>query len=196
MASLIFITHPEVVIDPGQPIPDWPLNLIGRARMERFVDLLAGRDVTAVYASTERKAQDGAAIVAERLGLSCQAHEDLGENDRSSTGFIAPPEFWDVVREFFGRPHESIRGWERAFDAQARIVNAISRILHEDQTSGDIVVVSHGAVGCLLTAHLQKVEIGKETRPQHPGGGCFIVIDRASFALTQNWRAIEDGFAV
>jgi len=163
--------------------------------MERFAERLAGRDVSAVYASTERKAMDGGAIVAERLGLSYDTDKDLGENDRSSTGFIAPPEFWDVVREFFGNSHESIRGWERAIDAQTRIVNAIGRILREDETSGDIVVVSHGGVGCLLTAHLQRVEIGKESRPSHPGGGCFIRIDRDSFALTQDWRTIEDGFA-
>ncbi len=196
MASLIFITHPEVVINPDQPIPEWPLNATGRARMERFAGLLADRDVCAVHASTERKAMDGAAIVAQRRGLPCRTHEDLGENDRSSTGYIAPPEFWEVVREFFGRPHESIRGWERAIDAQTRIVNAIGRILREDETSGDIVVVSHGAVGCLLTAHLQKVEIGRESRPQQPGGGCFIVVDRDTFTLRQDWRAIEDGFAV
>lgn len=194
MASLVFITHPEVVIDPGQPITEWPLNTVGRGRMERFAGLLAERDVSAVYASTERKAMDGAAIVAQRLGLSYETDEDLGENGRSSTGFIAPPEFWEVVREFFSRPNESIRGWERAVDAQARIVNAIGRILREDATAGDIVVVSHGAVGCLLTAHLQKVAIGQESRPSHPGGGCFIVIDRDSFTLTQDWRTIEDGF--
>ena len=133
--------------------------------------------------------------MAERLQLSYATDEALSENDRSSTGYIAPPEFWEVVREFFGRPHESIRGWERAIDAQARIVNAVSRIAREDQTSGDIVIVSHGGVGCLLTAHLQRVAIGQESRPRHPGGGCFIVIDRASFTLTQDWRAIEDGFA-
>ena len=195
MASLIFITHPEVVIDPNQPVPEWPLNAVGRARMEHFTSMLADKDVSAVYSSTEQKAMDGAAIVAERLGLSYGTDEDLGENDRSSTGYIAPPEFWEVVAEFFGRPHESIRGWERAIDAQTRIVKAVSRILREDETAGDIVVVSHGGVGALLTAHLQQVEIGKESRPQHPGGGCFIVIDRDSFALTQDWRAIEDGFA-
>lgn len=194
MASLVFITHPEVVIDPDQPITEWPLNAVGRTRMERFAGLLADRDVSAVYASTERKAMDGAAIVAKHLGLSYETDEDLGENDRSSTGFIAPPEFWDVVREFFGRPDESIRGWERAVDAQTRIVEAIGRILREDETAGDIVVVSHGAVGCLLTAHLQQVAIGQESRPSHPGGGCFIVIDRDSFTLTQDWRTIEEGF--
>jgi broad specificity phosphatase PhoE len=194
MASLIFLTHPEVVIDPDRPVPEWPLNAIGRARMEHFADLLADRDISAVHASAERKAMDGAAIVAERFGLSYATHEDLGENDRSSTGFIAPPEFWEVVGEFFARPHESIRGWERAIDAQTRIVNAVRRILREDKTSGDIVVVSHGGVGCLLMAHLQQVEIGRESRPSHPGGGCFIVIDRGTFTLTQDWRAIEVGF--
>ncbi|MBM6580954.1 histidine phosphatase family protein [Microvirga sp. BT689] len=195
MASLVFLTHPEVVIDPDQPVPEWPLNATGRSRMERFAGLLAHRDVSAVYASTERKARDGAAIMAERLQLSYATDEALSENDRSSTGYIAPPEFWEVVREFFGRPHESIRGWERAVDAQARIVKAVSRIAREDETSGDIVIVSHGGVGCLLTAHLQRVAIGQESRPRHPGGGCFIVIDRASFTLTQDWRTIEDGFA-
>jgi len=193
MASLVFITHPEVVIDPDQPIPEWPLNAVGRSRMERFADMLENRDVSAIYASTERKARDGAAIVAQRLRLSYATDGALSENNRSSTGYIAPPEFWEVVREFFGRPHESIRGWERAIDAQARIVNAVGRIAREDETSGDIVIVSHGGVGCLLTAHLQKVEIGQESRPRHPGGGCFIVIDRASFTLTQDWRTIEDG---
>jgi broad specificity phosphatase PhoE len=111
MPSLIFITHPEVAIDPNQPVPEWPLNAVGRGRMEHFAGLLTDRNVSAVYSSTERKAMDGAAIVAERLGLPARTNADLGENDRSSTGYIAPPEFWEVVRAFFGRPHESIRGW-------------------------------------------------------------------------------------
>jgi broad specificity phosphatase PhoE len=192
MPSLIFVTHPEVAIDPLVPVPEWPLNAIGRERMERFADCLAGQGVTAVYASTERKAMDGAAIVAERLGLSYGTDRDLGENDRSATGYIAPPEFWQVVNEFFARPHESIRGWERAIDAQARVVEAVGRIARKDGTSGHIVIVSHGGVGCLLTAHLQNVAIGRESRPSHPGGGCFIVIDRKTLALRQDWRVIEE----
>jgi broad specificity phosphatase PhoE len=130
--------------------------------------------------------------VAERLGLSYGTDACLGENDRSATGYIAPPEFWQVVGEFFARPHESIRGWERAVDAQARVVEAVGRIARQDGTCGHIVVVSHGGVGCLLTAHLQGVAIGRESRPSHPGGGCFIVIDRESLALRQDWRVIEE----
>jgi broad specificity phosphatase PhoE len=196
MASILFLTHPEVVIDPAVPVPEWPLNATGRARAERFADLLVGRDVSAVHASTERKAMDGAAIVAERLGLSYTTDEDLGENDRSATGYIAPPEFWEVVGQFFARPHESIRRWERAIDAQARIVRAVTRIARGDETSGDIVIVSHGGVGCLLTAHLQGVPIGQESRPPHPGGGCLLVLDRPALAIRQDWRAIEDGLGL
>ncbi|MBZ6075667.1 histidine phosphatase family protein [Microvirga puerhi] len=191
MPSLIFVTHPEVVIDPQVPVPDWPLSGVGRARMENFAQAVAGRNISAIYASAERKARDGAEILASRLGLPIVVDPDLGENDRSATGYIAPPEFWEVVAEFFGRPHESIRGWERAVDAQTRIVKAVHRAA-ADETSGDIVIVSHGGVGSLLTDHLQKLEIGKGSRPSHPGGGCFLVTSRNPLALQQDWRTIED----
>jgi broad specificity phosphatase PhoE len=193
MPAILFITHPEVVIDPLQPIPEWPLSEIGRARMTRFAEMLSGHNVTAVYASRERKAMDGAKIVAEALALPFRTAEDLGENGRESTGYIAPPEFWEVVGEFFAHPTRSVRGWERAIDAQARIVKAVSAVAEHEPSSGDIVIVSHGAVGCLLTAHLQGVAIGEETRPSHSGGGCFLIIDRESLALRHDWRAIEDG---
>lgn len=192
MSRLIFVTHPEVVIDPQQPVPEWPLSVVGCRRMEQFADRLSGTPIVAVYASTEQKAIDGATILAERFGLSISTDRDLGENDRSSTGYIAPPEFWEVVREFFAHPTKSVRGWERAIDAQARIVRAVTRVLEAAPAHGDVVVVSHGGVGCLLTAHLQGVAIGEERRPTHPGGGCYLVLDRTPFALRSGWHVVED----
>ncbi|MGO4706677.1 histidine phosphatase family protein [Microvirga sp. 2MCAF38] len=192
MSRLIFITHPEVVINPNQPVPEWPLSETGRLRMERFAESIASGTIDAVYASTEQKAIDGALIVAEKFGHAIKTDPDLGENDRSATGYIAPPEFWDVVREFFGHPTRSIRGWERAIDAQTRIVHAITRVLRNEHGTGDIIVVSHGAVGCLLTAHLQRVAIGTESRPTHPGGGCYLILDRDPLAIRSGWHTIED----
>lgn len=63
-----------------------------------------------IYCSTERKAIEGAAILAEALELAYSAIPELGENDRSATGYLPQKEFSAVVAEFFGRPEESVRG--------------------------------------------------------------------------------------
>ncbi|MDZ4370857.1 MAG: histidine phosphatase family protein [Phenylobacterium sp.] len=191
MSAILFITHPEVVIDPEVPVPRWPLSAVGRARMEAFAEALAGRPVAAVWSSDERKALDGAEILARRLGAPHHIEEGLGENDRSATGYIAPPEFWAVVDQFFAHPDDSIRGWETARHAQDRIVSAMDGV---DTASPDgvVLVVSHGGVGALLTAHLQGVTIGEEDRPGHPGGGCYLVLSRRPLALQATWRAVED----
>lgn len=193
MASIFFVTHPEVVIDPAVPVPQWPLSATGRRRMGLFIDeALAGREVTAVWSSAERKALDGGEIVAVRLGIPHRIDEALGENDRSATGYLPPDEFWPVVAEFFGRPDESVRGWATARDEQARIVEAVRRVSRNEQTAGDVVVVSHGGVGQLLSAHLQGVAIGEEDRPQHPGGGCWMTLDRETLAIKEGWRSAPD----
>lgn len=192
MPSILFVTHPEVVIDPATPVPQWPLSETGRRRMDLFVvEALAGRAVTAVWTSDERKALDGGEIVAARLGIPHRVDPELGENDRSSTGYVAPPEFWEIVEQFFARPEESVRGWARARDEQARIVRAVTRLAREEPTDGDLVVVSHGGVGRLLTAYLRAVAIGQEDRPEHPGGGCWLVIDRKTLRITEGWRSVS-----
>lgn len=193
MSTILFLTHPEVVIDPAVPVPRWPLSEKGRRRAGLFVDeALAGRAVTAVWSSDERKAMDGGAIIAGRLGVPHRIDPDLGENDRSSTGYVAPPEFWEIVADFFSRPDESVRGWATARDEQRRIVAAVTRLAREEPTGGDLVVVSHGGVGQLLTAHLSGVEIGQEDKPQHPGGGCWMEIDRATLTIKAAWRSVGD----
>jgi broad specificity phosphatase PhoE len=167
---LVFVTHPEVVIDPTVPVPRWPLSALGRRRMTEFANRLADAGVNAVWSSDEQKALDGAVILAETLRVPQHVDAGLGENGRESTGYIAPPEFWEVVAEFFAHPDRSVRGWEAASDAQRRIVAAVGRV-SAAAGEGITVIVSHGGVGRLLRAHLQGVPIGQEHAPSNPGGG-------------------------
>jgi broad specificity phosphatase PhoE len=192
VSTIFFLTHPEVVIEPAVPVPRWPLSGTGRRRARLFVDeALAGRAVAAAWSSDEQKAMDGGEIIATELGVPHRIDPELAENDRSSTGYIAPPEFWAVVAEFFARPDESIRGWATARDEQSRIVRAVTRIAR-DAPPGDLVIVSHGGVGQLLAAHLQGVAIGQEDKPQHPGGGCWLELDREILTITRGWTAVSD----
>jgi broad specificity phosphatase PhoE len=170
---LHFVTHPEVVIDPAVPVPRWPLTPGGIARMRAFAALPEMAGLRAVWASTECKAIEGAGILAARFGLPVRVLEGLGENDRSGTGYLPAAEFEAVADEFFARPHESVRGWERAVDAQARIVAAVAEVMAETP-AGPVAIVAHGGVGALLRAHLAGAPISR--RWDQPGAGCRFVV--------------------
>jgi broad specificity phosphatase PhoE len=194
MSIVHFITHPEVVIDPAIPVPDWPLSSVGRKRIHRAVlEQPRLRDVLTLFSSAERKARDTAAIIAEHLGLQPVVIEALGENDRSATGYLPRREFEAVADDFFVRPEESVRGWERAADAQCRIVAAVEHAIGLAAAEGDIAIVSHGGVGALLLCHLKGVPISRTEDQPGDGGGCVYSFDAASRRLLHGWRRIEDG---
>src|SRR5580658_8724580 len=125
MDTVFFITHPDVLIDPTVPVPEWRLNARGIVRMRAMLSQNWIPAITHVVSSEEQKAIDGAAILAEHLGLPRATHKGLGENDRSSTGYLPQPEFESLADAFFAHPEQSAHGWERALDAQARIVAAM-----------------------------------------------------------------------
>jgi broad specificity phosphatase PhoE len=194
MSIIHFITHPEVVIDPAIPVPDWPLSSLGRERMQRAVlEQPWIHGVQALFSSAERKAQDAVAIIAEHLCLQPAVIEGLGENDRSATGYLPRREFEAVADEFFARPQQSVRGWERAADAQRRIVAAVEHAIAQAPAEGDIAIISHGGVGALLLCHLKGVPIARTEDQPGDGGGCVYSFDAASRRLLCGWRRIEDG---
>jgi broad specificity phosphatase PhoE len=173
------------------PVPRWPLSELGKQRMRAGLRQPWVRDIAAIYCSTEQKAIDGAAILAEHLSLPFHEVEALGENDRSATGFLPPDEFERVADQFFGSPDKSIRGWERAVDAQARIVRAVEQIALEDKTGGTIAIVSHGAVGTLLYCHLAGKPLARRWDQPPNGGGNYYGFTVSPRAAHSWWRAID-----
>ena len=113
----------------------------------------------------------------------------MHENDRSATGFLPPPEFEATADEFFARPHESVRGWERAIDAQARIVREAQAVLAA-APAGDVLLVGHGGVGTLLFCHFAGVEIAR--RHDQRGCGCVFAVGRETRRIVHAWRPIEE----
>ena len=145
--NVLFLTHPQVAIDPAIPVPDWTLSQLGAERMVRFAASPVLARVTAIYSSGERKAVDTARILSERTGIPFSVVAALHENDRSATGYLPPEQFEAVADRFFAEPQTSVLGWERAVDAQSRIVACIHEIVERDATTGDIVIAAHGGVG-------------------------------------------------
>jgi broad specificity phosphatase PhoE len=191
MATAFFITHPDVEIDPAIPVPDWPLSANGRARMQAALARHWVRSIRTIHSSTERKAVDAATILADGLGLGFTTMAGLRENDRSATGYLPKPEFETLADAFFAHPDRSVRGWERAIDAQRRIAVAVDAILASAPGDGDIAIMAHGAVGALLLCALESLPISR-TQEQPPGnGGFYFPIDTKTRLVRHGWMAID-----
>ena len=188
--TFFYLSHPDVLIDPAVPVPRWPLNDTGRARATRAATLPQLRSVTRIIASTEQKAIDTAQIIAEPKGLSIATHPDMGENDRSATGFLPPDEFQATANAFFANPDQSIRGWETATGAQSRIRTAVTPYTQDDHP-GDTLFIGHGGVGTLLWCAIAGLSISREyDQPGTSGGNLFAF--NAALEPLWPWRAIEE----
>ena len=185
-----YLTHPQVKIEPAVPVPSWGLSDVGRARTEALANAGWLSGTTQIICSGERKAIETAAIIAGELKVTVEVRDAMHENDRSTTGFLPPDEFETVADQFFAHPLVSIRGWERAIDAQLRIVREVERVLARNR-SGDVLFVGHGAVGTLLFCHYSGLAIDR-THDQPAGGGhCFTLVKDGRRVL-HPWRRMED----
>lgn len=184
-----YLTHPQVNIDPSVPVHCWGLSEVGRARTETVTatGLLSG--TTQVISSGERKAIETAEIIAAKLGVDVEVREAMHENDRSATGFLVPDEFEATVNQFFAQPHISIRGWERALDAQLRIAREVEHVLARN-TPGDVLFVGHGGVGTLLYCHYSGLGIDR-AHDQPAGGGSFFAFASHERRVLHGWRRLE-----
>jgi broad specificity phosphatase PhoE len=188
---IYLITHPDVVVQPEMPISEWPLSPAGRARMERGLAQPWIPSITSIYASTERKAVEAAQMLADHLALPCRCIPTLGENDRSSTGYLPRAEFEAVADAFFAHPERSVRGWERAVDAQSRIVAAVRRLAEADRTVGAVAIVAHGAVGALLYCQLRGFDIDRRHDQPANGGGNYFSFRVDGPMDRPEWQAID-----
>jgi len=185
-----YLTHPQVNIDPSIPVPSWGLSDFGRARMTAVTSTKRLSGTTQVISSGERKAIETAEIIAAKLGVDVEVREAMHENDRSATGFLVPDEFEAVANQFFAHPHISVRGWERAVDAQLRIVREVEHVLARNRP-GDVLFVGHGGVGTLLYCHYSGLAIDR-AHDQPAGGGCCFTFIVEGRRVLHSWCRLED----
>ncbi|MGI3171553.1 histidine phosphatase family protein [Pseudooceanicola sp. C21-150M6] len=190
MPLIRYLTHPQIVVDAAVPVPDWSLSPVGAARVAAIADAPIWQGTRQVISSGERKALETAGPIATCLGLPVTVRERMGENDRSSTGFLPPDEFELMANRFFGDPDISAEGWETARDAQSRILAEVLEVI-EGPLSGDVLIVGHGGVGTLLWCALSGVPIDR-AHDQGPGGGgnwfAFDAVERRPFT---GWLPME-----
>jgi broad specificity phosphatase PhoE len=175
-------------VDPATPVARWGLSTAGFARARRMLAQPWTDEVDRIVSSDEVKAVETAELLAECTGLPVEVRPGIGENDRTATGFLPPEEFDATADRFFAEPEASVRGWERAVDAQARVVAALADLLDPDDDR-TTVVVGHGGVGtlwyCWLTGH------AIDRRHDQPDQGHYFTVEVSTRQVRHAWRPID-----
>ena len=187
----LYVTHPEVLIEPKVPSTEWLLSPKGRARAEAF----AARGVLSadarIIASTELKTMETAAILAQ--GRPFETDDALRENIRT-TGYVGPEEFDRLFQVMFARPNERAGGdWETAVDTQHRVVAAVEAALGNQSLT--TIFVGHGCAGTFLKCAVDGRPISRSEEQREmawPGGGNVFAFDWASRTLVRDWQSFED----
>lgn len=191
MARLVrYLTHPQVIQDPIVPVPQWSLSDEGAKRVEALADSGVILLTRHIYSSDETKALETAGPLAEASSANLLIRAQMGENDRSATGYLPADAFEAHANAFFENPSDSINGWESAEDAQGRIVNAVKDALRE-APDGDVLFVGHGAVGTLLYCAFGGLDIDRKHDQGPGGGGNFITYDGDTLQPLHSWQPME-----
>lgn len=189
MRQVLYLSHPQVHIDPDTPVPEWGLNGIGHARVAALAASGALHAVGAVFSSEETKAIETATPLAHALDLPVTQLPNSHENDRSATGYLAPDSFERTADAFFAHPETSIHGWETARDAQTRIRHAVDQALRLTPAE-TLLIVGHGAVGTLLWCALSGKPISRQ-HDQTGGGGNVFAFHPPDGPPDGPWRPLE-----
>ena len=126
------------------------------------------------------------------VGITPRRLVTLNENDRSATGYLPKAVFEATADIFFAYPDRAVCGWEKAIDAQNRIMMAIETIVAATPAGHDAAIVSHGAVGTLLLCKLKQCGINRMEDQPANGGGNYFRFDKDTRSLRHGWRPIED----
>jgi broad specificity phosphatase PhoE len=190
----LYLTHPQVRLDAAVPVPLWGLSDEGWERARAFVARGAVPKGAWVFSSRETKALELAELVAEAAGTPVLTDHDMGENDRSATGFLPPDLFEAAADQFFAVADTSHKGWERAVDAQKRIISAVKTALASVPEATPLIFCGHGAVGTLLKCHLSGRAISRDedqSRIGVCGGGNGFLFDTDGLCLLTDWVPME-----
>ncbi|SEN40440.1 Broad specificity phosphatase PhoE [Pseudorhodobacter antarcticus] len=193
MTDILYLSHPEVKIDPQTPVSEWDLSDQGRRRLLAAVARGWPGRGWRIIASPEAKAQQTAEVLSNAFNLPLHTHPDMGELDRSTTGYVPHDRHESLANALFANRTNGPEGWESANAAQKRIAKAYGEVLAE--VSGRLLFVGHGAVGSFLWCALTKTPISRAMDQQRCGSFWAGLSQIDGFRPAQSWQALETAAA-
>ena len=160
MPQLVLVKHSNSDHNPWQPAADWPLTAEGLRRCRPLAQHLKPYRAKRLYSSPMLKALQTAQRVALELDdLPLSECPLLAEHSRQSNApYGSLAEFHARMKRLFAAPNELAFGDETAEEAKHRFQRGIETILENSNSAENIVVISHGTVIVLFSAHYNPID--------------------------------------
>lgn len=191
--NILYLSHPEVKIDAQTPVSEWEISEQGRARLQAATARGWPGRGWRIITSPEVKAQQTAELLANAFALPLHIHPDMGEVDRSATGYLPQDRHDALAKALFAQPDVGPSGWESANAATARITKCLQEVLAE--VSGNLLFVGYGAVGSFLWCALTKTPITPAADQRRGGSFWAGTHGPAGFSPSHPWQALETAAA-
>lgn len=185
MAKLIFVTHPEVRVEPAVAREKWDLSEKGKEELKNLLSKDFWKEINLIYTSKENKAHSVAEIIANSFGLKLVKIDGLEEVNRTSTGFIDDEKYRSAIEDFYLHPADSYKGWETAYDATERIKNSINKLRSENPSEETYVLIGHAMIGSCLSCYIRGID--PSFNEDNNILASFIVIDWDHKKIIKDW---------
>ncbi len=189
MPKLVLVKHSNSDHNPLQPAADWRLTAEGLRRCRPLAQHLKPYRAKRLYSSPMPKAIQTAKRVALELNdVPLSECPLLAEHSRQSNApYGSLAEFHTRMKRLFAAQNELAFGDETAEESKHRFRRGIECILESSTKTENIVVISHGTVIVLFTAHYNPVDSYRLwQRLKMPS---VVVLDLPDFRIS---RVIED----
>lgn len=161
--KLFFIRHGEDKGSQMNKFGDYALTINGEAQIHKLTEKLNQYNITMVFSSPLKRANQSAEIIAKHFGLTISTDEDLKERD---VGLVNGMTYTEVQEKYsvllkksvFDKDFKFPDG-ESSYDVYERAGKFLNKIIHKSAgTSEGIVIVSHPLILNYLIYQL--LEIG------------------------------------
>jgi broad specificity phosphatase PhoE len=183
--KLLLIKHFLPEVRPEHPPSRWRLSPEGSRRALDLAEALGPLGLARLYASSEPKASQTAALAAERLGIPWEARAGLEEHHRDQEPFLPEEEFQERVAALFAHPSERVFGDESADEARARFAAAVEALVSAD----DVGIVAHGTVISLFAA---KSGLDALSLWRRLGLPSYVALETPSWRVVEVVEEVED----
>lgn len=132
------------------PAARWQLSQTGYERARALAATIKPHGLKYIHSSVEPKAVQTAEAFRDVFGVPIVMALGFQEHERPNVPLLPSEIFERTIQEFFSRPSERVFGNESADEARTRFEHALAPLI--DNSSDDLVVVTHGTVLTLTVA--------------------------------------------